>query len=342
MTSGPDRAEGPPRVAQAQDTDPAPAPPLTGIARIDRWLGTSLRRGAAATVLLAVLLVVPLVMSQYVTVILTNALLYVVLCLGLNIVVGKAGLLDLGYAAFFAVGAYAVGISTLVFGINFWLSIPIALAAAALAGVVIGAPTLRLRSDYLAIVTLGFGEIVRLAARNLDITGSASGLSGIEQPEIFGWVINSATEFYYVFVVLAALAVVASMRLADSRIGRAWLYVRHDEDAAEAMGIGRVKVKLAAYVTGAIFGAIGGIFFAVNLGAISPESFSFEQSVLILMAVILGGMGKIPGVILGAFIIVLGPELLRDLGELRLFVFAVGLLLIMLMRPSGIWPGRTE
>ena len=342
MSAGPDRAQGVERVEQTQITDPAPARPRTGITQLDRWLGTPARRVAGAAILLTLLLLVPFVFSQYVTVILTNALLYVVLCLGLNVVVGKAGLLDLGYAAFFAVGAYAIGVSTLRFGLGFWASIPIALAAAALAGVIIGGPTLRLRSDYLAIVTLGFGEIVRLAARNLEITGAASGLSGIAQPAIFGWVINSATEFYYVFVVLAVGAVVASMRLADSRIGRAWLYVRHDEDAAEAMGIGRVRVKLAAYVTGAMFGAVGGIFFAVNLGAISPESFSFEQSVLILMAVILGGMGKIPGVILGAFIIVLGPELLRDLGELRLFVFAVGLLLIMLLRPSGIWPGRTQ
>lgn len=141
---------------------------------------------------------------------------------------------------------------------------------------------------------------------------------------------------------LAIIAVVASVRLSNSRLGRAWLYVRHDEDAAAAMGIDRVRVKLAAYVIGAIFGAVGGAFFAINLGAISPESFSFQQSVLILMAVVLGGMGKIPGVILGAFVVILGPELLRDLGVFRLLVFAVGLLLIMLFRPSGIWPKRVS
>jgi branched-chain amino acid transport system permease protein len=145
-----------------------------------------------------------------------------------------------------------------------------------------------------------------------------------------------------VFCVLAIIAVVVSVRLANSRLGRAWLYVRHDEDAAEAMGIDRVKVKLAAYVVGAVYGAIGGAFFAANLGAISPNSFSFQQSVLILMAVILGGMGKIPGVILGAFIVILAPELLRDFGDLRLFIFAVGLLLIMLFRPSGIWPAKSR
>lgn len=254
--------------------------------------------------------------------------------------VGYAGLLDLGYAAFFAVGAYTVGILTHTFGLDFWLTLPFAVGAAMIAGVIIGTPTLRLRSDYLAIVTLGFGEIVRFSARNMEITGGASGISGIQQPWLFGWHINTPFEFYYVFVVLAIIAVIVSVRLQHSRLGRAWLYVRHDEDAAEAMGIDTVRVKLAAYVIGAIFGSISGAFFAVNLGAISPESFSFQQSVLILMAVILGGMGKIPGVILGAFIVVLAPELLRDLGEYRLLLFAVGLLLIMLFRPSGIWPVR--
>ena len=284
--------------------------------------------------------VAPFAFGPYATVILTNALLYVVLALGLNVVVGYAGLLDLGFAAFFAVGAYTVGIFTHGLGLNFWLALPLAVAFAVIAGIIVGGPTLRLRSDYLAIVTLGFGEIVRISARNLRVTGGASGISGIEQPWLFGWHISTPLDFYYVFCVLAILAVLVSVRLASSRLGRAWLYVRHDEDAAEAMGIDRVRVKLAAYIVGAIFGSVGGAFFAVNLGAISPESFSFKQSVLILMAVILGGMGKIPGVILGAFIVILAPELLRDFGDLRLLIFAVGLLLIMLFRPSGIWPVR--
>ncbi|MEO8243333.1 MAG: branched-chain amino acid ABC transporter permease [bacterium] len=304
-----------------------------------RFQNPALRWGGIGLILVF-LAVLPAVFGQYATVIMTNALLYVVLALGLNVVVGFAGLLDLGYAAFFAVGAYTIGILTLDFGVNFWLALPCAVLAAAIAGVIIGGPTLRLRSDYLAIVTLGFGEIVRFSARNLAITGKASGLSGIGQPWIFGWHIATPTDFYFVFCALAILAVVVSLRLENSRLGRAWLYVRHDEDVAEAMGINRVAVKLAAYVTGAIFASIGGAFFAANLGAISPESFSFTQSVLILMAVILGGMGKIPGVILGAFIVILGPELLRNLGELRLMVFAVMLLLIMLFRPSGIWPKR--
>jgi len=284
----------------------------------------------------------PLASTPYVTTILINALLYTILALGLNIVVGYAGLLDLGYAAFFAVGAYTVGILTTTFGWTFWEAIPVAVLAAMLAGLIIGGPTLRLRSDYLAIVTLGFGEIVRITARNLQITGAASGIFGIEQPWLFGWHIHTQTDFYYVFLGLVIVGILVSARLASSRLGRAWLYVRHDEDAAEAMGINRTRVKLAAYVIGAIYGAIGGAFFAVNFTAISPQSFSFQQSTLFLMAVILGGMGKIPGVILGAFIVVLGPELLRDLGSFRYLVFAVGLLLIMLFRPSGIWPVRSR
>lgn len=309
--------------------------PLAGVVqnRATRWL--------ILLIILALLIAAPYLFGSYATVILTNAFLYVVLALGLNVVVGYAGLLDLGYAAFFAVGAYTVGIFTQKFGFNFWLALPFAWCFAAIAGVIIGGPTLRLRSDYLAIVTLGFGEIVRLSARNLTITGKASGISGIEQPWLFGWHIDRPIDFYYVFCALAIIATLVSLRLANSRLGRAWLYVRHDEDVAEAMGIDRVRVKLAAYIIGALFGATAGAFFAVNLGAISPESFSFTQSVLILMAVILGGMGKIPGVILGAFIVILGPELLRGLGAMRLLVFAVGLLLIMLFRPSGIWPGRS-
>jgi branched-chain amino acid transport system permease protein len=301
-------------------------------------LDTPAKRGIAIGCVLLVMAVAPMLFGPYATVILTNALLYSILALGLNIVVGYAGLLDLGYAAFFAVGAYAVGILTTTFGWNFWATLPVAVLAAMLAGIIIGGPTLRLRSDYLAIVTLGFGEIVRIAARNLKITGAASGITGIEQPWLFGWHIATPVDFYYVFLVLTIIGILVSVRLANSRLGRAWLYVRHDEDAAEAMGIDRVRVKLAAYVIGAIYGSIGGAFFAVNFTAISPESFSFKQSTLFLMAVILGGMGKIPGVILGAFVVVLAPELLRDLGSFRYLIFAVGLLLIMLYRPSGIWP----
>jgi branched-chain amino acid transport system permease protein len=327
--------------------EPGSSSPQSVVARPSAWgglatiLDTPAKRWTTLAVLLAAMAVVPQLPFDsipYVTVILTNALLYAIMALGLNIVVGYAGLLDLGYAAFFAVGAYSIGILTTTFGWSFWEALPIAVIAAVVAGIIIGTPTLRLRSDYLAIVTLGFGEIVRITARNLDITGKASGIIGIEQPWLFGWHIATSRDFYYVFLVLAIIGILVSVRLSRSRLGRAWLYVRHDEDAAEAMGINRVRVKLAAYVIGAIYGSIGGAFFAVNFTAISPQSFSFQQSTLFLMAVVLGGMGKIPGVILGAFVVVLGPELLRDLGSFRYLVFAVGLLLIMLFRPSGIWP----
>jgi branched-chain amino acid transport system permease protein len=301
---------------------------------------TATLRRAAPAILFVVLLLVPLVASDYQLEVLTNAWLYVVLCLGLNVVVGYAGLLDLGYAAFFAVGAYTTGILTARFGVDFWATIPAAIAVACVAGIVIGGPTLRLRSDYLAIVTLGFGEMVRIAARNLRITGGASGLVGIDRPHLFGLKIERIGQFYIIFLLLAALAWVVSARLQFSRIGRAWRYVRHDEDAAEAMGINRVAVKLAAYMIGAVFAAIAGCFYAAKMTAISPETFSFSQSVLILLGVVLGGMGKIPGVALGALVLAIFPEVFRDIGSMRMLVFAIVLLLMMLFRPHGLWPER--
>lgn len=297
-------------------------------------------RPALIALLLVVAVLIPAFADNYVLEVLTNAWLYVVLCLGLNIVVGYAGLLDLGYAAFFAVGAYTTGILTARAGIDFWLTIPVAVLCALCAGVIVGGPTLRLRSDYLAIVTLGFGEIVRITARNLSITGGASGLVGINRPSLFGWKLEQISQFYYVFLILAVLACIVSFRVHDSRIGRAWRYVRFDEDAAEAMGINRVAVKLYAYMLGAVFASVAGCFYAAKMTAISPETFSFTQSVLILLGVVLGGMGKIPGVVLGALVLTVFPEVFRGLGSVRLLVFAVVLLLIMLFRPHGIWPDR--
>ncbi len=304
------------------------------------WLRPQKNRIFILLVLAATAMLIPLVSNNYILEILTNVWFYCMLCLGLNIVVGYAGLLDLGYAAFFAVGAYTTGILTSQFGVNFWLTIPIAVCCSACAGLIIGTPTLRLRSDYLAIVTLGFGEIVRIVARNLEITGGASGLIGIERPTIFGFHLNQISHFYYVFLILAIISCFVSYRLQHSRLGRAWQYVREDEDAAEAMGINRVAVKLYAYVIGAIFGGVAGSFFAAKMTAISPETFTFQQSVLILLGVVLGGMGKIPGVIIGAFALVLFPEVFRDLGSSRMLVFAIVMLLIMLYRPEGIWPAK--
>jgi len=313
-------------------------PGITGWAD---WLKPQRNRLIVLSVMAALAMVIPLVANNYVIEVLTNAWFYTILCLGLNIVVGYAGLLDLGYAAFFAVGAYTTGILTSKFGVNFWLTIPVAVACSMLAGLIIGGPTLRLRSDYLAIVTLGFGEIVRIVARNLEITGGASGLIGIERPMFFGIELSKGIHFYYVFLLLAICACYVSYRLQDSRLGRAWQYVREDEDAAEAMGIDRVGVKLYAYVIGAMFGGLAGCFFAAKMTAISPETFTFSQSVLILLGVVLGGMGKIPGVIVGAFALVLFPEVFRGVGSMRMLIFAVVMLVIMLYRPEGIWP-RTK
>lgn len=313
-------------------------------ARLTVASGTSKWRGSQTVLIGGALMLVaftlPFVAGPYILEVATMALLYMVLCLGLNVVVGYAGLLDLGYAAFFAVGAYTTGILTSQFGWNFWATIPAAATAAAIAGVLIGAPTLRLRSDYLAIVTLGFGEIIRLIARNLEVTGGASGLYAIERPTLFGIKLDQNIDFYFMFLVLLLIVIYVSYSLSRSRIGRAWLCVRFDEDAAAGIGINRVAVKLYAYVVGAVIAALAGTIFAVKMTAVSPESFTFTQSLAILLGVVLGGMGKIPGVILGAAVMTLLPEVMRDAGIYRPLVTAVALLALMLFRPQGLWPDR--
>ena len=296
-------------------------------------------RGLFLAIVILLLAVLPLFANNYIEEVMINTFFYMILALGLNIVIGYAGLVDLGYAAFFAVGAYTTGI-LMQYGVNFWLTIPVAVVFCIVAGIIIGGPTLRLRSDYLAIVTLGFGEITRITARNLKITGGASGLVGIERPSIFGYKLYQTSDFYYVFFILVILAVIVSLRIYHSRLGRAWQYIREDEDAAEAMGIDPVKTKLYAYMTGAAFGGVAGAFFAVKMTAISPETFSFNQSAMILLAVILGGMGKIPGAILGAAFLVFFPEVFRDIGQARMLVFGLLLVFIMVFRPQGLWPER--
>ena len=291
-------------------------------------------------VAIAVLLYLPMKTNMYFMEVMTNVWFYVVMCLGLNIIVGFAGLLSLGYAAFFAVGAYTTGIMILRYGINFWITLPVSVIMAIIAGLAIGTPTLKLRSDYLAIVTLGFGEMTRLAARNLEITGRATGLVGISRPSIFGMTLYRINHFYYAFLALAILAIFVSYRLNDSRLGRAWKCIREDEDAAEAMGINVVAIRLYAFIIGSVFGAIAGSFMAVKMTAISPDSFLFTQSVMILLAVVLGGMGKIPGVILGAFAMVIFPEVFRGIGQYRMLIFGLILLVIMIYRPQGLWPDR--
>jgi ABC-type branched-chain amino acid transport system, permease component len=307
--------------------------------RLGERLGGKKIRGVVLAVLAIVILFLPLAANNYVEEVMTNTFFYIILALGLNIVIGYAGLVDLGYAAFFAVGAYTTGI-LMSFGVNFWLTIPIAVFFCVIAGIIIGGPTLRLRSDYLAIVTLGFGEITRIVARNLKITGGASGLVGIQRPKIFGHTLFQISDFYYTFFILVVLAIIVALRLHNSRLGRAWQYIREDEDAAEAMGIDPVKTKLYAYMIGSAFGGVAGAFFAVKMTAISPETFAFTQSAMILLAVILGGMGKIPGAILGAVFLVFFPEIFRSIGDMRMLFFGILLVIIMVFRPQGLWPER--
>lgn len=296
----------------------------------------------ALLILLAVAVsLLPFYANSYVVEVGSNALFYMVLCLGLNITIGYAGLFNLGNAAFFAFGAYTTGILCKM-GLNFWLTIPVTVLVSIIVACIIGGPTLKLRSDYLAIVTLGFGEITRMMARNLKITGGPSGLVGIPRPTIFGMRLYSVSHFYWAFMILVILGIIVSSRLHNSRFGRALECVRDDEDAAEAMGINTLKYKMLAFIVGSVFAGIGGSFFAVKMASVSPESFTFTQSTNVMMAIVLGGIGKIPGAIIGALFLVIFPELFRGSGSMRMLFFGVILVVLMIFRPQGLWPERQK
>jgi len=333
-----------------------------------------------------ILLVLPLILQQggnaWVR-ILDAALLYVLLALGLNIVVGYAGLLDLGYVAFYALGAYMFGLlasphltdafpaiaATFPNGLHLplWVVIPAAAALAGLFGILLGAPTLKLRGDYLAIVTLGFGEIIRVFLNNLDhpvnITNGPKGLNQIDSLHfwglnlgkslnVFGFEIASVSLYYYLFLALVLVSIVICHRLELSRIGRAWMAIREDEIAAKAMGINTRNLKLLAFGMGATFGGVSGSMFAAFQGFVSPESFSLMESVMIVAMVVLGGIGHLPGVILGAVLLSALPEVLRyvagplqamtggrlDAAILRQLLIALAMITVMLWRPRGLWP----
>jgi len=293
--------------------------------------------------ILAVTIVFPMLFNNFWISVMQYAMLFMLLGLGLNIIVGYTGLIHLGFAANFAVGAYATGILVRTFHWNFWLTLPVSAAVSIVAACIIGGPALRLRSDYFAVVTLGFGEMVRITARNLQITGAASGLSGIRRPYLFGLHLTSITSWYYVFLALVIIFILISFRIKNSRFGRALEYIREDEDAARAMGVNATVYKLFAFIVGAVMGGIAGSFFAVRMGAISPTSFQFLMSANVLLAVVLGGMGKIPGVILGAAFITIFPEAFRNVpmaGSARMLFFGLILVLVMIKRPQGLWPER--
>ncbi|MFM0082695.1 ATP-binding cassette domain-containing protein [Paraburkholderia sediminicola] len=298
----------------------------------------SRRSRPAGVALLVAAVALPAVASNYIVDVGLTIATYSILGLGLNIVVGYAGLLDLGYAAFFAIGAYTTALLETLLHFSFWETLPFSLAFAGASGIVIGYPTLRLRSDYLAIVTLGFGEITRIVATNLNITGGPNGIYGIASPSLFGYEISSPAAVYELGIAFLVLVLVFAIRLGQSRLGRAWTSIREDEAAAEAVGVPTLRVKMLAYILGALIGGFGGSLFAARFGTIDPTGFTYLQSVTILIVVVLGGRGSIPGVILGAVIVAGLPEVLRFLNLWRIFGFAIGLVILMLLRPQGLWP----
>lgn len=331
------------------------------------WLGVLL----IAAVLVAVPFIAALGGQAWVR-IANFAILYIFLALGLNIVVGYAGLLDLGYVAFYAVGAYVYALlASPHFGLHlpFWVILPLGAAIACMFGMLLGAPTLKLRGDYLAIVTLGFGEIIRIFLNNLNapinVTNGAQGITLIdpirigdfsfaETSVIFGVELSGPQKYYFLLVALAILVIMVNVRLQDSRIGRAWQAIREDEVAAKACGINTRNIKLLAFAMGASFGGIAGGVFSAMQGFVSPESFSLMESITILAMVVLGGMGHIPGVILGAILLTALPEVLRygieplqdaifgrsivDPESLRMLIFGLAMVLVMRFRPAGLWP----
>lgn len=296
-------------------------------------------------VLLVVLFILPQILGLFLSEVLTIVGLYVLLGLGLNIVVGYAGLLDLGYVAFFAIGAYVTAILTSpelgFFSLSFWQALPFAVLVGIVFGVMLGVPVLKMRGDYLAIATLGFGEIIRIMVLSDFLRpwlGGAQGIGKIPKASIAGFEFGMPQEIYYLILAGCFLVIFISLRLRDSRLGRAWKAMREDEDVAQAMGINLVATKLLAFGTGAAFSALSGAIFATKLTSVYPHSMNVMISINILCVIIVGGMGSIPGVIVGAAALVGLPELLREFAEYRLLVYGLALVVMMLVRPEGLWP----
>ncbi|MCS6877213.1 MAG: high-affinity branched-chain amino acid ABC transporter permease LivM [Geminicoccaceae bacterium] len=326
------------------------------VSRYGNWLGV------AGLVFALVLPLMPF-SSRYVIDVATTLVIYVMLGWGLNIVVGLAGLLDLGYVAFYAVGAYSYALFAKWFGLGFWACLPIAGVLAAVAGILLGFPVLRLRGDYLAIVTLGFGEIIRLVLINWhEVTGGPNGIADIPRPSFFGFpftrnpgegeiafhqlfglefsTMHRVVFLYYLALALALVTNLFVLRIRKLPIGRAWEALREDEIACKALGINPTNTKLTAFALGAMFGGFAGSFFATRQGFISPESFTFIESAIILAIVVLGGMGSQIGVVLAAAVIVLLPEIARELETYRMLFFGAAMVLIMIWRPRGLLAHR--
>ena len=300
--------------------------------------------------ILVFLFILPILLGTYLSEVANNVGIFILMGLGLNIVVGFAGLLDLGYVAFFAIGAYSMAVLTSesplgLGGLTFWEALPFCLLIAAAAGIVLGIPVLRMRGDYLAIVTLGFGEIIRILALSdllKPFIGGAQGVLKIPKPPFLGLSLIKPEQFYYVILAGCLLAAFVSWRLSESRLGRQWMALREDEDVAEAMGIKLVSTKLLAFAIGAAFSGLAGAFFASKLTSIFPHSFKLEISINVLVLIILGGMGSLPGVVVGALILVGMPELLREFAEYRLLMYGALLIVMMLAKPEGFIPSAVR
>ena len=299
---------------------------------------------------LAILLWLPRFLGSYPSEILTTVGIYIIMGLGLNIVVGFAGLLDLGYVAFFAIGAYTVGILTTVGKLatvewSSWMALPVAIFLATMAGVILGIPVLKMRGDYLAIVTLGFGEIIRIIVLSdwlKPYIGGAQGILQIPKPSMGGFVFKGPQQIYYLVLIGILLVGYIAWRLRDARVGRAWKAMREDEDVAEAMGIHLVSTKLMAFATGAAFAGLSGAIFAAKLGSIFPHSFNLIVSINVLSLIIVGGIGSLPGVVVGALILVGLPELLREFADYRMLFYGALLVAMMLVKPEGFVPEKTH
>jgi len=306
------------------------------------WLGAGL----------IVALIYPQFAGRYGTDVAISVLLYICLGLGLNVVVGLAGMLDLGYIAFYGVGAYTYAILNTTYGLGFWVCLPLSGFFACIAGCIVGYPTLRMRGDYLAIVTLGFGEIIRIILNNwMELTNGPNGILGVKPIGIFLPVFENGFTFehfwmkklqlfYYFALGLAIVAALCVHRLNFSRVGRAWESIREDETAAELMGVNTFIYKLLAYAMGAIFAGLAGAFFAARMRFVSPESFTFLESAMVLCMVVLGGMGSIPGIILGVAALIALPEIFREFESYRMLIFGATMVIMMLFRPAGLIPAK--
>jgi len=337
--------------SQSGDDDASAKKSLTDrlLARLG-WTRDTLREKKVAIPALAILgaiaILFPFVTSIYQSNIMISALIYVILALGLNIVLGLGNMLHLGFAAFYAIGAYTFGLLNHYLGVGFWIALPLSAAASAVAGILLAIPVLRLRGDYLAIVTLAYGEIIRLLLVNLSgFTLGASGVKSISRPGLFGLDLSYTQAInytYFICLVLVIFTIFIVHRLENSRIGRQLVAMGEDDIAARAMGVNTSKAKLTAFALGAVWAGIAGVLFAAKTTFINPDSFKVWDSVLILCMVVLGGMASIPGIIVGALILILLPEYLRVFSDYRLLIFGAVLVIMMVFRPGGMIPKRRK